>query len=100
QRGLDPDRQIRGDPAHRRVEVAAEGQDVATVPHGDGEPDAVLPVHAEDRLRRIGEATVDRGDVTQANHPAVDDEVDVPDVLLGVEASGDAEGELLVAGLD
>ena len=29
-------------------------QNVAAVPHGDGEPDGRLPVHAEEGLRRVG----------------------------------------------
>ena len=63
-------------------------------------PMAVLAVHAEDGLRRIGVAAADRGDVAQADHAPVRDEVDVQDVLFRVEAARDPQRELLVAGLD
>ena len=89
-----------GDLAHRRVQVAAEGQDVAAVAHRDGQPDGLLAVDAEHGLRRIRVAAADGGDVAQADHAPVRDEVDVQDVLFGVEAARDAQRELLVAGLD
>ena len=100
QGGLDADRQIGGDRAHGGVQVAAEGQDVAALAHGDGQADAVLAVHAEDRLRRVRVAAVDAGDVAETDRPPVGDEVDVPDVLLRVEGARDAQREGLRAGLD
>ena len=100
QDGRDADRQIGGDPVHRLLDVAAERQDVAALAHGDGETDRRLAVDAEQGLRRIGEAATDFGDVAQADHAAVRDEVDVPQVLFGFEGAGDAQQQLLIAGLD
>ena len=81
------------------LDVVPERQDVAALAHGDGEADAVLAVDAEHRLRRIGGAARDLGDVAQADHAAVGDEVDAENVLLGPEGAGDAHQDLLVAGL-
>src|SRR5262249_13062287 len=93
QRRLDADWQGGGDRAHRAVKVAAEGQDVAALAHGDGQADPVLAVHAEDRLRRVRVAAVNAGDVAEPDHPPVGYEVDVPDVLLRVEGAGYAQRE-------
>ena len=82
-----------------RCDVAPEGQDVAALAHGDGEPDALLSIDAEHRLRRVGGAARDARDVAQANDPAVRDEVDGQDVLLGLERARDADEDLLVPGL-
>ena len=71
ERRLDPDRQVRRDLRHGLLDVAPEGQDVAAFAHGDGEPDAVLSVDAEHRLRRVGGAARDARDVAQADDPAV-----------------------------
>ena len=62
-------------------------------------PDALLAVDAEHRLRRIGGAARDLGDVAQADHAAAGDEVDAENVLLGAEGAGDTHQDLLVAGL-
>ena len=77
-------------------DVAPERQDVAALAHGDGEPDGVLSVDAEHRLRGIGGTARDVRDVAQADHPAVRDEVDGQDVLLGPERARDADEDLLV----
>ena len=99
ERRLDPDRQVRRDLGHGLRDVAPEGQDVAARAHGDGEPDALLSIDAEHRLRRVGGAARDVRDVAQADHPAVRDEVDGQDVLLGPERARDADEDLLVPGL-
>ena len=99
ERRLDPNRQIRRDLRHGVLDVASEGQDVAALAHGDGEPDAVSSIDAEHRLRRIGGPARDARDVAQANDPAVRDEVDGEDVLLGPERARDADEDLLVPGL-
>ena len=99
QRRLDADRQVRRDLRHGLLDVAPERQDVAALAHGDGEPDGVLPVDAEHRLRRVGGTARDARDVAQADHPAVRDEVDRQDVLLGPERARDTDEDLLVPGL-
>ena len=95
-RRLDPDRQIRRDLGHRLRDVVPERQDVATLAHRDGEPDAVLSIDAEHRLRGVGRAARHARDVAQADDPAVGDEVDGQDVLLGPERARDADEDLLV----
>ena len=71
ERRLDADRQVRRDLRHGVLDVVPEGQDVAALAHGDGEPDALLSVDAEHRLRRIGGTARDARDVAQADDPAV-----------------------------
>ena len=99
ERRLDPDRQVRRDLRHGVLDVAPERQDVAALAHGDGEPDALSSVDAEHRLRRVGGTARDMRDVAQANDPAVRDEVDRQNVLLGPERARDADEDLLVPGL-
>ena len=99
ERRLDPDRQVRDDLRHGLLDVASERQDVAALAHGDGEPDGVLSVDAEHRLRRIGGTARHARDVAQADHPAVRDEIDRQEVLLGPEVARDPDEDLLVAGL-
>ena len=77
ERRFDADRQVRLDLGHGVLDVAPEGEDVAALPHGDREPDAVLSVDAEHGLRRVGRAARDARDVAQTDHPAVRDEIDV-----------------------
>src|SRR5271166_6658005 len=99
ERRLDPNGQVRLDLVHGVLDVAPKGEDVAPRAHGDGEPDALFPVDTEHRLRRIGRASGDARDVAQTNDPAVHDEVDGEDVLLGPERARDADEDLLVRGL-
>ena len=81
-------------------DVAPESQDVAAFAHGDGEPDALMSIDAEHRLRGIGGPARDVRDVAEANDPAVlGDEVDGKNVLLGPERTRDADEDLLVRGL-
>ena len=56
---------------HGLRDVAPERQDVAALAHGDGEPDALLSIDAEHRLRRVGGPARDVRDVAQADDPAV-----------------------------
>ena len=51
---------------HGVRDVAPEGEDVAALAHGDGEPDAVSSVDAEHRLRGVGGAARDARDVAQS----------------------------------
>ena len=62
-------------------------------------PMPCLSVDAEHRLRRVGGAAGDARDVAQADDPAVRDEVDGEDVLLGPERARDADEDLFVPGL-
>ena len=79
---------------HGPLDVAAEGQDVAAFAHRDGEADRRLAVDPEHRLRRIGIAAVNLGDVAQPDQAAVRDKIDRQDVLLGLERARDADGSL------
>ena len=65
---------------HGVLDVAAEGEDVAALAHGDGEPNALFPVDAEHRLCGVGGAADDLRDVAQADDQAIRDEVDGEDV--------------------
>ncbi len=81
------------------ADALAEVEDVAAFPHGDGKADRVLPVD-----RNIGVADRRRpgggGDVGQPNHPVADGEVDLGEIGLGLEGTGDADGDALVGRLD
>ncbi len=57
-------------------------------------------VDAEHRLRRIGIAAPDIGDVGQPQHPAADNEIDVAHILFGLERAGNAKLQGLGLGLD
>ncbi len=96
---LDADRQLGLDLGHRMADVAAERQDVAAVAHRDREADRGLAVHPEHRLRRVGVAAADLGDVAQADDAVAGDEVDVQEVELGIERARDPQRDPLVAGL-
>ena len=97
--GSIADGQVRRDLVHGVLDVAPEGEHVAALAHGDGEPDALLSVDAEHRLRRVGGTACDMRDVAQTDHPAVRDEIDRQDVLLGPERARDADEDLFVPGL-
>ena len=97
--GSITNRQVRRDLRHGLRDIAPQRENVAAFAHGDGESDGLASVDAEHRLRRIGGAARDMRDVAQADCPAVRDEVDGQDVLLGPERARDADEYLLVAGL-
>ncbi len=81
------------------LDVLAQCEDVAAGAHGDGNPDAFVPIDAEHRLRRVGRAAGDAGDVAETDHPAVRDEVDGQEVPLGAEVARDTDEDLLIPGL-
>ena len=86
ERRFDPNRQVRRDIRHGVFDVAPKSEDVATLAHRDGEPDALMSIDAEHRLGGIGGPACDARDVTEANAPTVlCDEVDGKEVLLGPE---------------
>jgi hypothetical protein len=88
---MDADRQIGGDPPHRRLEVAAKRQDVAAVAHRDGQADRRLAVDPEHRLRRIGKTALYLRHVAQPQDPAPGREIHVEHVLLGFEGTRDLQ---------
>ena len=98
ERRLDAERQIGGDFAHGLPDIPAERQNVAAVPHRDGETDAGLAIDAEHRLRRIDEYPPDVGDVAQPQQPPVGRDIDGREVALGIERAGDAKQQRFVAG--
>ena len=100
QNRFDADRQVGNDVLHRRLDVAAEREDVARLAHRDRDPDGRLPVHAEHRLRRVGIAAPHLGDVAQPDQPIADGEVDGGHVPLGFERAGDAQRKPLLPRLD
>ena len=67
--------------------------------HRDAEPDRGLAVHPKHRLRRIGIAAADLGDVAETDGTIADREVDVQDVELGIERARDPQRQPLLAGL-
>ncbi len=99
ERRFDADRQVRLDLGHGALDVAPKRQHIATLAHGDGEPDALLPVDAEHRLSRVGGAARDARDVAQTDHPAVGDEIDRQNIVLGPERARDADEDLFAPGL-
>ena len=100
QRRVDAERQIGDALVDRLFHVAAERQNVAAVAHGDGEADRRLAVDAKHRLGRIGIAAPDGRDVAQPDQTAVGQEIDVEKVRFRSEGAGNAEQNLLIAGLE
>ena len=96
----DADRQRRLDLTHAGLQRLAELQQVAAGGHGDAEPDGGLPIHPEQGVGRIGVATRDGGDITQAEKSVVDPQVDRAEVVLGRELAADAHRDPLGSGLD
>ena len=82
------------------ADVLAQGQDVAGIPHGDGETDRRLSVDAEHGLRRVDVAAAHGGDVAQPEDAPADDDVDRLDVGRGIECAGDAQEDALPFALD
>ena len=72
----DADRQLAHDLAHCAAQRLAELEQVAVGLHADGEADRRLAVEAEQRLRRVGVAARDGGDVGQPEEAVVDAQVD------------------------
>ena len=68
---LDPDRQVVRDLRHLVRHILAEDEIVAALGHRDRQADRRLAVEAEHRLRRVGVAFGDRGDVGEAEELAV-----------------------------
>lgn len=83
--GLNPHRQIIGDPSDRLGDIVAEPENVAAVAHGDGKPYRRLAVHPELRLGRVHKAAVNARDVAEAKPASADCEVDSRYVLFGTE---------------
>ena len=99
ERRFDPDGEVCRDFLHGLGEVAAEGDDVAALAHGDGEPYAVSSVDAKHRLHGVGGTAREMRDVAEADHSSVRDEIHRQDVLLGVERARDADEDLFMSSL-
>ncbi len=66
-------------------EVLAEGQDVAVLPHRDGEANRGAAVVSEYRLLRVSVASLHFGNVAQPKEPAIETEIDGFQALFGRE---------------
>jgi hypothetical protein len=96
---LDADRQVGPNLAHRLVDVATEGQNVATFAHGDGDADRGLAVDPEHRLRRVDIGAANLRNVAQTDQTPVCHEVDVQNVRCRLKRARHAECQVLVTGL-
>src|SRR5262249_31242198 len=96
---LNAQRQIRRNLRHCAFDVLAERKNISSLPHGDGEADRRLPIHAKHGLRRISMTAPNLRYVAQANGPARRYEVDVCDIVLRPERTRNLQGKTLIAGL-
>ena len=81
------------------LDVPAQSQNVAAVPHGDGKPDGGLAIDAKEWLGRISKTAPDARNVAEAQHASADGEIDVRNVFFGAEGARHAQREGFVAGL-
>jgi hypothetical protein len=84
---LDADRQVGCDLVYGALNVAAQRQDVPALPHGDGEADRRLSIHAEHGLRGIDIGPPDVRYVAQSEQAAVRGDIDGQNVQFGFECA-------------
>src|SRR6202008_3640210 len=88
---LDPDRQIGPYLFPAPPQRVAETQNVPALYGGHPEPDGRLAVEPKHRLRRIGIASPNRGDVSQAVKSPAGIEVDISQAFFREELPGDPQ---------
>ena len=93
--GFDAGRQFGRHLGEALFEVLTECQDVAVLPHRDGEADGGAAVVSEYRLLWVSVASLHLGDVAQPKEPAVETEIDGFQALFGRELTRDANRDLL-----
>ncbi len=98
QPGFDARGQVRCDVLDRLCNVSPERQGIATVAHGDRQPDRRFAIDPKHRLGRIGESPPDLGDIAEPQHAIPDRESDGGDVLLGGEGARDAQRDGFLIG--
>ncbi|MNJ30210.1 hypothetical protein D3C77_248060 [compost metagenome] len=92
--------QFGGDAFHFLVQVGTEDLNVAAGFHTDGKADGGLAVEAEHGRRWIDIATLDLGDVGQAEEAVIDSQVDRLEVFLGGELASGTHRNPLGPGFD
>jgi hypothetical protein len=95
QMGVDPGRQVGRCLGEALFEVLTECQDVAVLPHGDGEANGRATVVPEYRLLWVSVGSLHLGNVAQPKEPAIETEVDSFKALFGRELAGNANCDLL-----
>ena len=99
-RDLDPHRKLGDDCIHRGFEVLPQRNDVAAVLHGDAQAEGGLAALADDEARRVLVATLDSGDVAEAENPSLDLHGDRRYGIDAGERTGDAQVDAVRRGLD
>ena len=93
--GVDAGRQVGCCLGEALFKVLTECQDVAVLPHGDGEANGRVAVVSEYRLLRVSVGSLHLGNVAQPKEPAVETEVDSFKTLFRRELARDANCDLL-----
>jgi len=97
--GLDAEGQIGPDFAHRLFDIPSKCQNIAALPHRDGDANRRLAVHPKHGLRRVRISSVDLGDVAQPDQTSIRDKIHRKDVLLRLERARYPQDEPFVPGL-
>ena len=92
---FDAGRQIGRRLGEALLEMLAECQDVAVLPHRDGEADGGAAVVSEYRLLWVSVAPLHLGDVAQPKESAIEAEIDGLQALFGRELTRDTNRDLL-----
>ena len=97
---FDPDGQIGCRLRHHPGHIHAQFQDIAALGHGNRQRDGALPVHPQQRLRRVDERPSHSGDVAKADRAATRDQRYLQHVGFRGEGPRHAQRQVLGAGID
>ena len=100
QMGLYSDGHVGAYACHFFSYVFFERKNIASLSHGNSQSNGIDPILAETRLRRIGIAVVDRGDVDQTHLFRTGVNRDILEVFIRTEFSGRLDNNLFFAGID
>ncbi len=96
----DACRQVSFQPAHGRLEILAQVNDIATLVHDHTDADRLLAVDPHARAGRIGETALHLGDVAKTEMFSGHGEVGFANALQRVEGAGDMQAQPVRVGLD
>ena len=82
------------------LQIGPQGENVTAIAHGDCQADRRLSVDAKKRLRRVCIGAPNLCDIAEAQDASVDDEIDIPNVLLGFKCSRHAKRQPFVSRMD
>ena len=99
QGGFNADGQIGGNLCHGLFDIVPQGQNIAAVPHGNGQADRLFAIDPEHRLGRVHRTASHMGDIAQRNDPAIGHEIDRKNVLFAAKGPADPHQNSFPVGL-